>query len=345
MNGCLHPITIFIGAEGSDKKKDGSPGKKVEFWHHSCDYSELDMVKSFNPETGEVGSLVTIPCGKCYYCRKKKAYEWLVRIQMETSLYDDDECCFLTLTYDDAHLPWSTPVRDDAIGSPTLNHQHVQAFLKRLRRAIEPKQIRYFMCGEYGTKYERPHYHLCIFGYDFFKDSYFAGVSQSGETLFGNKLIDDAWQQQGFASFGSLDDASAAYVAQYNVKKLVSGLEVTDGRKSPYIMMSRRPGIGHEYIMRHAEDIKRNQGFYFKGKFVPIDRYMFKVLIKEGIMNYSDMYEINQKKADFADLASQFFIDSHSGISVDNLLIYQRSVANDKMKHDREVQLSARGDL
>lgn len=51
---------------------------------------------------------------------------------------------------------------------PVLCKRHVQNFLKRVRKTIsyyisENETVRYYACGEYGTKHFRPHYHLLLF--------------------------------------------------------------------------------------------------------------------------------------------------------------------------------------
>ena len=68
-----------------------------------------------------------------------------------------EDNCFITLTYDDENIPWD--------GS--LNKQHFQAFMKRLRWHNKEKKIRYFHVGEYGEQLSRPHYHALIFNHDF----------------------------------------------------------------------------------------------------------------------------------------------------------------------------------
>ena len=39
--------------------------------------------------------------------------------------------------------------------------------MKKLRGRLSPKRVRYFHCGEYGEKFSRPHYHVCLFGFGF----------------------------------------------------------------------------------------------------------------------------------------------------------------------------------
>ena len=66
------------------------------------------------------------------------------------------QSAFITLTYADEYLP----------SDGKLKYLDFQLFMKRLRKYCG-KEISFFMCGEYGEKTARPHYHACIFGYDF----------------------------------------------------------------------------------------------------------------------------------------------------------------------------------
>ena len=93
-----------------------------------------------------------VPCGQCIACRINHAKEWATRIYGESRMHDEN--IFLTLTYDDEHLPKDNSVHKD----------EVQRFMKRLRKAVYPDKVRYFLCGEYGGQFGRPHYHVILFG-------------------------------------------------------------------------------------------------------------------------------------------------------------------------------------
>lgn len=64
-----------------------------------------------------------------------------------------DFSCFVTLTYDDEHMPYGGD----------LHYRHFQLFLKKLRKRLG-RPVRYFMCGEYGDRLGRPHYHAILIG-------------------------------------------------------------------------------------------------------------------------------------------------------------------------------------
>ena len=60
------------------------------------------------------GTSFSVPCGRCIACRLNHNNSWAIRIYMEsrTCKYSS----FLTLTYDDKHLPFSPTT-----GNPTLS--------------------------------------------------------------------------------------------------------------------------------------------------------------------------------------------------------------------------------
>lgn len=123
-----------------------------------------------------------------------------------------DVSCFLTLTY----------AQEPENGS--LNKKHCQDFLKRLRSRIEPTKVRFFLCGEYGEKLGRPHYHLLLFGYDF-PDKV---VLKNGKNkLWRSDLLDEIWSH-GFCSIGAVSFDSAVYVANYATKKITNKESYTD---------------------------------------------------------------------------------------------------------------------
>lgn len=103
-----------------------------------------------------------VPCGKCNFCLSNRRSEWTFRLKNE--LKYSETGYFVTLTYSDENLPI-----DGA-----LKKRDLQLFFKRLRKSQDnylsklnngqdwPK-IRYYACGEYGTKTQRAHYHAIIF--------------------------------------------------------------------------------------------------------------------------------------------------------------------------------------
>jgi len=175
-----------------------------------------------------------------------RSREWAVRSYHEAQLHENN--CFITLTYNDEHLP--------ADGS--VDVRHWQLFAKRLRKLMGP--FRYFHCGEYGGKNQRPHYHACLFGLDF-PDKVVFQVKDDNIT-YTSEVLAERWGM-GFCTIGAVTFESAAYCARYILKKylgegseehyeaydLETG-EVQGHVKPEYVTQSRNHGLAHGWLER-----------------------------------------------------------------------------------------------
>lgn len=198
-----------------------------------------------NPKEGF--ERVTIPCGKCLECRLKKAKEWSIRCCHEAKYHK--ESCFLTLTYDESHVPYNNGVR-------TLEYKDVQLFLKRLRKELSTYgiKIRYFCGAEYGGKLGRPHYHMILFGF-IPKDLVKFRQSYSGLPIYRSKFLEKHWRC-GFVFVGTATGMSAGYVARYTLEKFKKKEEgFYEFRQKEAIRMSRRNGIGFNWISQFWKNV------------------------------------------------------------------------------------------
>ena len=96
-----------------------------------------------------------LPCGQCVGCRLERSRQWAMRCLHEAKMHDRN--CFVTLTYNNDNVP----------ADRSLNYRDFQLFMKRLRFHFRGVPIRFYMCGEYGEDFGRPHFHACLFGLDF----------------------------------------------------------------------------------------------------------------------------------------------------------------------------------
>lgn len=246
--------------------------------------------KSVNPKSGKrpmqfkiagsfSGERYLLPCGKCIGCRLEHSRRWAVRLMHENKMHK--ESCFVTLTYDNEHLP--------EFGN--LVPRHLQLFHKRLHNKLLDSRgfgIRYYACGEYGSINKRPHYHSLIFGYNF-RDLKKYSESQYGP-LFTSKDLDSIWYDfdgspLGSCKVGSVTFESAAYVARYCVKKVDGPLRdaghycvynadgVVFERMREFGHMSRRPGIGSTYFDKYGSEIIQHDSVIVNGREVPSIRY------------------------------------------------------------------------
>lgn len=214
---------------------------------------------------------VTLPCGRCLGCRMEYARQWAVRCEHEIKSHSANS--FLTLTYNERSVPYT---RD---GLMTLDLADVTKFWKRLRKRLGLR-LRYFQCGEYGDKTERPHYHALVFGW-YPRDVVYHGDSGAGEKLFRSKFLDDVW---GFGNV-AVQEASwrtANYVARYVTKKVVDTHDPTDSRRPEFLTMSRRPGIGHEWATVYLDEWYARDALVANGKEMRPPKYYEGLLEKRS---------------------------------------------------------------
>jgi len=214
----------------------------------------------FNPREAEIElGVIKLPCGQCIHCRLEKSRQWAMRCVHEASLYERNS--FITLTYEDKHLP----------EGGSLHYEAPVLFMKRLREKYGPN-IRSFGCAEYGEKYKRPHYHLCLFNHDFDDKRHYK--TTNGHKLYTSEELSKLWKY-GFSTIGDLTFESAAYVARYVTKKQtgkqaserVNELtgEVTEIVPEKGVCISRRPGIGRTWLENNIKYIKDHDAVIIRG--------------------------------------------------------------------------------
>lgn len=216
-----------------------------------------------------IGKGLHLPCGRCIGCRLERARQWAVRIMHESKMHEEN--CFVTLTYDKENLP----------EKGTLVVEDCQKFLKRLRERIAPSRIRFFLCGEYGEKLGRPHYHAIIFGFSF-PDK--VAIESKGEfDEFHSALLDETWGK-GVCHIGSVTFDSACYVSNYATKKISGPMAQKHylGRKPEFVLMSRggrkAGGIGRSWIEKFHSDVYPSDEVVVKGHPCKPPRYYDKFL-------------------------------------------------------------------
>jgi len=221
---------------------------------------------------------IELPCGKCIGCRLDRSKQWAIRCVHEAQLHQKN--CFITLTYAPENLPKNN----------SLVKEHFQLFMKRLRRKFPPEKygkISYFSCGEYGENFDRPHYHACLFNFDFPDKELFFTTSQ-GSKLYKSKILLDLWDNQGHVTIGDVTFDSAAYVARYCTKK-INGSSASSHyqEKIPeFSLVSRRPSIASRFIEQYLDDVYNYDYVVVNGAKSKAPRFYDKFLEK----NYPTRY-------------------------------------------------------
>lgn len=253
---CFHPLTAYT-------------------YPDECHPSGKQKIFFTEDKTRPPGKKLQLPCGQCVGCRLERSRQWAVRCVHESQLHSEN--CFITLTYDQEHFP----------SDGGLQKRDFQLFIKRLRKYINPRRLRYFHCGEYGEENLRPHYHACIFGYDFPDRAYF--TSNNGFNIYISNILADLWPM-GFSTIGDVTFESAAYVARYIMKKVNASQKSPDKYKHhyervdpetgeifevlpEYTTMSRRPGIAHGWFEKFESDVYPSDFIVINGKKVKPPKY------------------------------------------------------------------------
>lgn len=192
---------------------------------------------------------LALPCGKCIGCRIQRSRSWAARCWHEAQFYEHN--CFLTLTYAPEHLPRGKH------GKCILRISDYQSFMKRFRIYLDRHhyhtKIRFFHCGEFGSKRGRSHYHSLIFGFDF-PDKEFYKFNKLGQPLYRSPTLDKLWGK-GICIIGELTYQSAGYVARYCMKKEYGNKSDRGPGRSEYITMSNRPGIGYRWFNKFKHQL------------------------------------------------------------------------------------------
>lgn len=205
------------------------------------------------------GQYIPVPCGKCAPCKIRRVNEWVFRIMWEEE-NNSTSSHFVTLTYDTLHVP----LTDN--GFMTLRKRDLQLFFKRLRKLCPDFVLKYYACGEYGSKTQRPHYHAIILN------------------VPDSEMFVKAWSldgvQLGMVDVGTCTGDSVAYCLKYIDKQTGSYRSMRharDDREREFPLMSK--GIGKGYVdskanqMYHKLDMSRNYVTKRGGYKVAMPRY------------------------------------------------------------------------
>lgn len=258
---CYHPVTAWRST--SDEK---------------FRFSDPPVFTGANEWLNSQIEKVTFPCGGCVGCRIDRAKEWSVRCVLEASMYENN--CFLTLTYDDDHLP----------PGGSLNYRDLTLFLKRLRKKFNDQKIRYYAVGEYGEKLQRPHFHIIVFGFDFPDKRLFS--RQRGNLLYRSASLESLWCN-GYSTIGAVSLQSCAYVARYIQKKFLgsSAAKIDHyGDKLPEsARMSRRPGIASGWFEKFATDVYPKDFIVVDGRRYKPSKYFDKLYKQDNPAEFMDI--------------------------------------------------------
>lgn len=294
---CPYPL-IRAETHETYRNKKGGISYKAEFIPR-IDY---DKTKCQNLIKGGVYRKVDlIGCGQCIECKLQYTREWATRCMLEKQYcfnwgtneeprygpYPDNTCWFLTLTYKDEFLPSHQTVNTETgevIKGMSVKPRDMQLFWKRVRKRKKWKdcKIKYLNVSEYGHQTHRPHNHAIVFGMPLdiskFKKR---GINDWGDPYWSTEELDDVWVDEetglpmGNITIGRVTWRSAAYVARYSLKKILSEQDNTwyqmQGILPEHVSMSDNIGVAY---------YKDNKEKIYKTDSVPITNPKSGELIK-----------------------------------------------------------------
>lgn len=251
---CYHPKIVELSYSKSIKE-----GKPVYNYLGNPNLDQL-MYSVEYPDS----NLIRVPCGHCLGCRLDYSRNWADRMMLE--LETAKEAIFVTLTYNEDHVPILFDEESGVFGY-TLKKRDCQLFLKNLRRDYDGKdghpyaKIRFYLAGEYGPQTLRPHYHAIIFGLslDDFPLRIPKGQNELGQQYWIIPELELCWKDEngskGFVLASDVSWETCAYVSRYVLKKAFNNYVPSGDRgfEPEFNLMSRRPGIGREYLDLHPE--------------------------------------------------------------------------------------------
>lgn len=241
----FHPLTRHYSFFGKDLRKFSI--KKHGINEHN--YKEHFVIDEVTGETFPI--YIQVPCGKCLICSERKVNAFVQRCEFESQCYDNLPW-FITLTYDNAHLPKTGVCKRD-----------IQLFLKRFRINLNrhgyPTNLRYVCASQYGSETFRPHYHLIIWNIP----------SNTRSQWFEVKdILQRSWAN-GEVRRPRLIDCSNNKTFYYTCRYMGHDSPQPKGKDPIFTLSSNgHGGIGSKYIDKFAKDIRKTLdiNYQFKNK-------------------------------------------------------------------------------
>lgn len=351
---CFNPLKAFeIGTLPSGKKE-------LKIVPYGVDHLEMSANGRIYPvATHELSAYRVksfrkwseIPCGYCEGCRIARSREWANRCMMELEYHDS--AYFVTLTYDEAHVPhsyYADPDNGEVKESLTLRKRDFQLFMKRLRKAFPECKIRYYACGEYGSQTLRPHYHAIIYGLKLDDLKVYRDVNRGyvGYQYFTSQSLQDVWSvlesgqdvdsparvPLGYVLVGKVTWETCAYTARYVLKKHYGADAVVYeqfGIEPEFVLMSRRPGIARQWYDDHPDIYEYdniNLSTAKGGMKIRPPKYFDKLF---DVENPDVMSEIKEKRKHFAEESKKAMLGQTS-LSYEEVLKVKESAFHNRIK-------------
>lgn len=284
---------------------------------------------------------IIVPCGKCYGCRMDYSRKWADRMMLELQV--EKKAIFITLTYNDDHVPKAEDDDGNVYGLE-LCKRDLQLFFKRLRRRYDghdgrdPIKIRFYASGEYGETFHRPHYHAIVYGLDLndFPKKVVRGMNDLKQPYYEDGILNELWSDPetgapiGFASLCEVTYETCAYVARYVAKKVDNDWDPVDYDLQPeFSLMSRNPGIGVPYFEKHPECVNLSWIQLPDGRKASVPR-----LFNEKSRSEEELREKHRKDKRIAEHGTKYRMQES------NVLVLDQLAASERLRRQKAKVLS-----
>lgn len=242
---------------------------------------------------------IQVACGNCVNCRITRTSRWKLRLLYELSNWND--ACFVTLTYNTDGLLSLLRAYKDKYPINSLYKPELQGFMKRLRKNLGGRRIKFYGVGEYGTRGKRAHYHVIIFGVSPYLQSDRDAIAKSWLPRCDDWQFDRSRGKR--SAIGSVTPDSVAYVAGYVQKKLGGDMAKSEykGRQPPFMLCSK--GLGLDFAEQHLDRLRKGWTYIGAGKKINLPRYYRDKL---GIELPEQEVHLLPKDDEFEKIVSQF---------------------------------------
>lgn len=258
---------------------------------------------------------------------------WTIRAMHEAQVHDG-RAWFATLTYSPEKIP------EDGC----VNVRDPQLWLKRLRKRVGP--LRYYLCAEYGTASDRPHYHALIYGVDFVDRFLFE--RRSSGVVFKSATLEESWSH-GLTEFSPLSWANAAYTVGYVTKKAKSRaskerLTRVDRKTGELVEltpefqnMSKNPALGRRWLEKYWPEVYPDDFVLFDGKPAEVPKYYDRWMQQDHRHRDPDC-ECDRHRAVFEEVRHQRYLDAEQ-IPDEKLLMKEKIHRARNRVHNRRETL------
>lgn len=350
---CFKPNIILI-----DNREKTENGKGTILQYINAQRKDFPGYEFYDRENetfrklGHTKEYVKAPCGQCAGCQEAYSREWAIRCINEAKYHKHNY--FVTLTYDDEHLPMDDEIVDTRTGEiydtpfygkGILQDKDFNKFIKDVRNFYsynyQHSGIRFFGCGEYGTLSRRPHYHAILFNLPIPIEDLKVYKATKDSVLFESETLNKLWGK-GFVTVAEVNWDTCAYVARYVMKKSGPRKKREDyfenGETPEFIRMSRKPGIGFRYYQENWQKIYEIDEIIFNGHKTNVmsmkpPKYYDKIY---DMTNHDELTEIKNKRKHIAKINNDLKNKQTSLTEKERLEVEERTKAAKWRTLDRD---------